>query len=150
MRGDPESAVGRFAESIELFRSANDQDGVAVQTHNLGRANLKLGRLDPARDALRESIEVGRRLGYREVIAYCLGGLAELAMLEDDAGWAATMLGASQHVFGEIGAALDPEEAESQQRVAAFAAEKLGPARADELRAAGATVDLGEGALDGV
>jgi hypothetical protein len=149
MRGDPEGAVVRFAKAIELFRSANDQDGVAVQTHNLGRGNLKLGRLDSARDALRESLEIGRRLGYREVIAYCLGGLAELAMLEDDAERAATMLGASQHEFGEIGAALDPEEAESQERVAAYAAEQLGPARADELRAAGAAVELDD-VLDGL
>ena len=89
-----------------------------------------------------ESIALARRLGYREVLAYCLGGLAELAELEDDPERAATMLGASEHLFRDIGAALDPEEVQSQERIAAFLDGSLGTERAQELRAAGAALDL--------
>jgi predicted ATPase len=144
MRGDRRTAVGHLTEAIALCREIGDEDGLAVNLHNIARAEVALGRPDEGRAALTESIALARRLGYREVLAYCLGGLAELALLEDDAERAATMLGASEHLFGEIGAALDPEEVESQERVGAFAQERLGPVRADELRAAGAAKDLGE------
>jgi hypothetical protein len=53
-------------------------------------------------------------------------------------------LGASEHLFHEIGAALDPEEAECQERVAAFARERLGPARVEELLGAGEASGLAE------
>jgi sugar phosphate isomerase/epimerase len=144
MRGDRRTAVGHLTEAIALCREIGDEDGLAVNLHNIARAEVALGRPDEGRAALRESIALARRLGYREVLAYCLGGLAELALLEDDAERAATMLGASEHLFGEIGAALDPEEVESQERIAAFARERLGPVRADELREAGSARDLGE------
>jgi DNA-binding winged helix-turn-helix (wHTH) protein len=112
-----------------------------VYVHGLRRA---LGRTDEGRAALTESVALARRLGYREVLAYCLGGLAELAVLEEDAERAATMLGASEHLFHEIGAALDPEEMESQERIEGFAGERLGPARVEELRGAGAALTLDE------
>jgi hypothetical protein len=69
--------------------------------------------------------------------------------MEDDAERAALMLGASEHLFGEVGAALDAEEAESRERVGAFIAEALGADRAAELRAAGAALTLDE-LLEGV
>jgi hypothetical protein len=93
---------------------------------------------------LQESLAIARRLGYREVIAYCLGGLGELAMVESDPERAATMLGASERQFREIGAVLSPDEAQSQLRVAAYAVEELGADRAAELQAAGAELDLDE------
>ena len=71
-------------------------------------------------------------------MAYCLGGFAELARLEEDADLAARMLGASEHLFREIGVAVDPDEAQTQETIAAYAREQLGADRADELRAAGA------------
>ncbi len=69
---------------------------------------------------MRESLAIGRRLGYREVIAYCLAGLAELAMIEHDAARAATMLGASGALFSEIAASLSPDEAQTQERITAY------------------------------
>jgi len=144
MRGDRETAVGYLTEAIALAREIGDDDGLAVNLHNIARSELALGRTERGRAALAESVALARRLGYREVLAYCLGGLAELALLEEEAEQAATMLGASEHLFHEIGAALDPEEAECQERVAAFARERLGPARVEELRGAGAASDLDE------
>jgi predicted ATPase/DNA-binding SARP family transcriptional activator len=149
MRHDETAAIGYFTESIALCRESGDDDGLAINLHNIARTELALGRPDQGRAALTESLALARRLGYREVIAYCLSGLAELALLEDDAERAATMLGASRRLFAEIGAALDPGETETQQRIAAAVAERLGPERADELRSAGAEATLEE-LLDGV
>ena len=93
---------------------------------------------------MRESIAIGRRLGYREVIAYCLGGLAELAMIEQDAARAAAMLGASERLFSEIGASLSPDEAQTQERVTEYVVAELGPKRTEELRAEGSATALDE------
>ncbi|HKN64268.1 MAG TPA: BTAD domain-containing putative transcriptional regulator [Gaiellaceae bacterium] len=142
MRGDPASAVRLYAEAIELDRRANEEDALAVNLHNLGRSELQLGHTEQALAALRESLALARRLGYREVIAYLLGGFAEVAMREDDAARAGTLLGASEKVFTEIGRVADPDEAEMHDRVAAFVVDAVGPERAARLRAEGASRSL--------
>jgi len=149
MRGDPATAVRYYREAIEVGREAGDDDGVAVNLHNLGRSELALGRSDQGLDALRESLVIARRLGYREVIAYCLGGLAELAMIDEDALRAATLLGASERLFSEIGAIPSPDEVEAQQRITDYTVGALGAERVRELRVEGAAVDLDE-LLEGV
>jgi predicted ATPase/DNA-binding SARP family transcriptional activator len=138
MRGDFEAAVDHYTEAIELGREAGDSDGAAVNLHNLARSQLALGRAAEGREALRESLEIGRRLGYRELIAYCLGGFAELAMLEADARRSATLLGASEALFSELGAIPSPDETLAQQRVGAYVVDALGEEQAAELRAMGA------------
>jgi predicted ATPase/DNA-binding SARP family transcriptional activator len=144
MRGDHATAVRYYAEAIDVSREAGDEDGAAVNLHNLGRAELALGRTEQGLEALRESLTIGRRLGYREVIAYCLAGLAELAMLEKDAARAARMLGASGALFSEIGASLSPDEAQTQGRITAYVGAELGPERVKELRIEGAAIPLDE------
>jgi predicted ATPase/DNA-binding SARP family transcriptional activator len=149
MRGDRATAVRHLTEAIALSRELGDDDSLAINLHNIARSELALGRGEEGRAALTESVALARRLGYREVLAYCLGGLAELALLEHDAERAATMLGASEHLFHEIGVPPDPEEMECHERIGAFARERLGPARVEELRGAGAALTLDE-LLEGV
>jgi tetratricopeptide (TPR) repeat protein len=144
MRKDYATAVDHYEEAIELARQTGDIDGAAVNLHNLARSELARGLAGPGLEALRESLEIARRLGYREVIAYCLGGLAELAMLESDPERAARMLGASERQFREIGAVLSPDEAESQERVATYVLAELAADRAAELQAEGEALDLDE------
>ena len=130
MRGEFAAAVEYYRDAIELSTDDGDADGLAVYLHNLARSELALGRAEPGLAALRESLALARRLGYREVIAYCLGGLAELAMIEDDPERAAAMLGASEHLFREIGAVLSPDETQARERVAAYVEDALGEERA--------------------
>jgi tetratricopeptide (TPR) repeat protein len=144
MRHDYATAVGYYEEAIELATETGDVDGAAVNFHNLARSELARGRAGEGLEALRESLAIARRIGYREVIAYCLGGLAELAMIEADPERAATMLGASDHLFAEIGAIPSPDEAQVQERVAAYVVDALGADRVAELRAAGAAAALDE------
>jgi predicted ATPase/DNA-binding SARP family transcriptional activator len=144
MQGDRTTAVGYYAEAIDASRSAGDEDGTAVNLHNLARTELSLGRLEKGLDSLRESLAIGRRLGYREVIAYCISGFAEAAMLEKDTTRAAVLLGASEGLFAEIGAIPSPDEAEAQQRVTDYVLEELGAERAAELRSEGAALTIDE------
>jgi tetratricopeptide (TPR) repeat protein len=149
MRADPALAVDYYEQAIDAARGAGDEDGVAVNLHNLGRSEIALGRSEPALESLRESLSIAQRLGYREVIAYFLGGFAELAMLEENAPRAATLLGASEELFSEIGANPSPDEVEAQQRVATYIVDALGPERVHELRAEGAAQTLDQ-LLEGV
>ena len=142
MRGDYATAVDHYGEAIDAARSASDDDGIAVNLHNLGRSEIARGRPDEGLEALRESLVIGRRLGYREVIAYCLGGFAEVAMGADDAERAATLFGASEQLFSEIGALPNPDEAVVQERLTEFIIDALGEERAAELRSEGASQTL--------
>ncbi|HEY3577568.1 MAG TPA: BTAD domain-containing putative transcriptional regulator [Gaiellaceae bacterium] len=144
MRGESGIAVEHYREAIAASKAAGDEDGAAVNFHNLGRSELQLGRTSAGVDALRDSLAIARRLGYREVIAYVLGGFAEVAMVEDDAPWAAALLGASEHLFAEIGRVPDPDETQAQERVSAFILDTLGEERAASLRAEGAAQTLDE------
>jgi tetratricopeptide (TPR) repeat protein len=149
MRGESATAIGYYREAIEASRASSDDDGMAVNLHNLARSELQLGRADAGLEALQESLAIARRLGYREVIAYCLGGLAEAAMVEDDAPAAARFAGASERLFSEIGAIRSPDEAQVERRVAEYTADALGPERTAELRAEGAAMSLDD-LLEGV
>ena len=144
MRGDLDTAVRYYTEAIEASRAAGDEDGSAVNLHNLARSEFALGRLEEGRQALRESLAIGQRLGYREVIAYCVGGFAEAAMLEGDAARAAVLLGACEGLFAELGAIPSPDEGEAQQRVTDYVLEGLGAERAADLRSKGAAMTLDE------
>lgn len=61
---------------------------------------------------------------------------------EQDPEQAATLLGAAEQLFRDVGAAIDPDETQTQQKVLAFAVERLGTERVDELCAAGAARPL--------
>jgi predicted ATPase/DNA-binding SARP family transcriptional activator len=149
MHGDHATAVRYYGEAIEASRASNDEDGLAVNLHNLGRSELALGQSDRGFETLNASLAIARRLGYREVIAYCLGGFAEVATLDEDATRAATLLGAAEALFAEIGAIPSPDEAQAQQRVTEYALEALGADRLRELRAEGAARTLDD-LLEGV
>jgi tetratricopeptide (TPR) repeat protein len=140
----PERAVQYFAQAIDVARELGALDDISISEHNLARSLIALGRLDEARAALDESIALGLRLGYREVLAYCLGGLAELAMVREDAEEAAVMLGAAEHLFAEIGADMDPDEAGTQLKILDYAVGRLGADAVTELRARGAAMSPNE------
>jgi Bacterial transcriptional activator domain len=108
------------------------------------RGHIFLGQLDEAHAALSESFAVAHDLGFRQVMAYCLSGLAELWIREGDAERAIQALGASQHLFAEIGAALDPDGAKTWGEIVEFASAELGTDRAEELRRQGAELPLDE------
>jgi predicted ATPase/DNA-binding SARP family transcriptional activator len=144
LRRQPDVAAGYFEEALHLQRLEQADDGVAISLHNLARSLIALDRLDEARATLEESATIARRIGYREVMAYCFGGMAELAMADDDPERAARALGAAENLFSEIGSAMDPDEDETQRRVLSYVIERLGAERVDELRAPEARMSMDE------
>jgi predicted short-subunit dehydrogenase-like oxidoreductase (DUF2520 family) len=63
-------------------------------------------------------------------------------MIEEEPTRAATLLGASLHLFSEIGAIPSPDEAQVQELVEAYVLDALGAEQVAELRAAGASSTL--------
>jgi predicted ATPase len=141
-RDDAHTALRYQLEAVEIQRRLEDFDNLAITQHNVGRGHIFLGQLDEARAALSESFAVAHDLGFRQVLAYCLSGLAELWMREGDPERAIQALGASQHLFAEIGAALDPDGAKTWGEIVDFASAELGEERAEELRREGAELPL--------
>jgi hypothetical protein len=64
--------------------------------------------------------------------------MAELALSLREEERAAELLGASQNLFDEMGAAVDPEESETQERIRSELYAALCRDRTDELCARGA------------
>jgi tetratricopeptide (TPR) repeat protein len=133
MRGDYEAAARFQAEVLLPQREIGDRDGLAVSLHNFGRTEVKRGNRDHARELLGESLELGIELGYKEVIAYCLQGAAELAEPEH----AAILCGASLAILDEIGVPLGGDEETDYEKTFARLVEALGEARVEELLAEG-------------
>ena len=110
---------------------------MSITSHNYARILMALGRLDEARPALRESIEIARSLDYREVLAYCLETSGELAFEQSDHERAAFLLGASVDAFEKLEVAMAAEEADGYARVLEALRAELGSDRVDELHASG-------------
>jgi predicted ATPase len=136
-RDDFETAVAYGREAIELQRRGDNRDDLAVTLCNLSRVLLALGELDEARAALRESLELATRLGYRLVLAYALGGAAEVAAQRDDPETAARLLGGSAGLFEAMGMTVPTDEVREQERTRVHVLGLLGASRFAELLAVG-------------
>jgi hypothetical protein len=66
---------------------------------------LEYDHPDAAGARFRESLDVARELGYRELVAYGLKGMAEVAAATGDATRAARTLGVAEALFAELLAA---------------------------------------------
>jgi predicted ATPase/DNA-binding SARP family transcriptional activator len=139
-RGDPARAVEEGQRALAMQREIEENDGIAVSVLNLGRWTLGLGETDAARAYLAEALELGRRLGYREVIGYGLGNAAEIALRSGDPETSARLLGAYDAVFEATGVARAADELDRREQLLAEVGERLGRERTEELLAAGSAL----------
>src|SRR5688500_20010280 len=83
-RGEFDRAVAWFEECLAFNRSDSEPRGVAIQLHNLGEALYRLGRYEPARAALDESLALSRELGASHLTAASLTLLGSTATGPDE------------------------------------------------------------------
>ncbi|MCW2964599.1 MAG: Transcriptional regulator [Actinomycetia bacterium] len=140
MRGDLEQSISYGDEAIAIQRARDDLDALAISLHNRGHTKVALSDLTGAQTDLAESFAVARSLGYREVIAHCLGTAAELALARDDALRAAQLVGASDEEFAALGVTPAGEELETRERVLVALAEALGAEQLEASRREGAAL----------
>jgi tetratricopeptide (TPR) repeat protein len=79
-----DQAQRALEESLEGFRLAGDEQGVAVLLHRLGTNALSLGRSEQARDLLEESLTLFRGIGSKRGEAQAVGSLGYVAQGEGD------------------------------------------------------------------
>jgi predicted ATPase/class 3 adenylate cyclase len=80
--GEPDLAASYSEESLELFRKAGDQAGVARALHELGETRLELEDYDRAVALFEEAIAVGKAAGIDA--ASSIGNLGWAAALQGD------------------------------------------------------------------
>ena len=116
LANDPIQAAGLFEEALGLARRRGDQRSEAFFLENFALAKLQQDRPELARDDLIESLGIALRLGFVEVEATDLVGLAAVAVAGSDHRRAALLLGRAELLLEGTGGRWDPIEAAIRTR----------------------------------
>src|SRR5262249_44372919 len=143
-RGEHTRAATLYEEALALRRELGHRYGIAVSLGNLGHARVAQGRVEVARDHLREGLWLFQELDDARGMLECLSGLASVAFAEGDAARAASLLGTVTAQRKVRGIVAPPDLRASEDALACAAHDQLGPAGAERLRNAGSTVSLSE------
>jgi tetratricopeptide (TPR) repeat protein len=149
-RGDAATAAEHGRHAIELQRANGDIDGTAVSLANLGRVLLELDDEAGAREAFRESFDLGRRLDYQMLLAYLLGASGELARRAGEPERAGRLIGAATALFEAIGMEIPAEELHEHERTLGPLRDELGEEAVLGLLEEGRRVPVDEAIADGV
>ena len=111
-----EEATQLLEEALELARNADNWITECSILFNLGRALFELGHAGRGREMLQDALRIANQLGYRELLAYCLLGLADIAAAEDDTATAAELLAACNQIAAKLGIHFQGDELAIHQR----------------------------------
>lgn len=143
-QGELGRAEQLLIDSAALAHEAVDPDDESVSLFTLARARLVRGDLDAARPPLVEALQLAAKLGYPEVMAYCVALAAELtAPLSLES--AAELAGAAESTFEHLGMPMQKMEREALEGLMATLSEGLGE-RLEELRERGRAMDIAQAA----
>jgi tetratricopeptide (TPR) repeat protein len=145
--GDLATAVALHEEALDCAVRMDDPHMRAQSLDQLALDALLSGDLDGARQRLTEAAALHRRLADREGLAYCLEGLAALALARGRGQVSARLLGAAARIRQVAGIAVWPLLEPLSQQLAAAVRAAVGDAVDAQERAAGAALDPHE-ALD--
>ena len=109
---DWDRAADLTSDALPLFRATGHTTGSAVSHLNLGLAAIHQRRWQVARENIEASVGIYVELGDPDGLSNCLEGLAAVCAATGDPKRAAVLLGAAQKLRDEIGASLQPHEAE--------------------------------------
>ncbi len=82
--GDHTRASIHYRDSLALYRSISDRDGIADELNNLGLVQMIEGSHDLARESLEESLAIRRDKGEPRNLPATLSNLGDLALNEGD------------------------------------------------------------------
>ena len=115
-QGRLDEAGALFEEAVELCRASGRQEQLVISLFNRGRVSALQGRHEAAAEHFRDALNSAGELGYREMIAYSLKGMGEVLAAQGEAQSAARLLGASDLLFGELGAHVEAIERDTYDR----------------------------------
>jgi adenylate cyclase len=133
-----------LAESVELNRAVGDRWSTANALTSLAELALDTGDAALAERCLRESITINRELGDRRALAFLLEGVGRLAVLQDDPAAALRFFTAARGLRDNIGAPLEPADAQALATIVEAARARVDPALHHRLKAEALRLPLGE------
>ena len=108
--GDWERVIELCGQSSTLRLEIGDQWGSALALTNVATAQLSADKLDDAAESLRRSLLMSFEVGATMVFWYAIQACAALAAHRGKMVEAARLLGASERLRDDLGAAIDPFE----------------------------------------
>jgi predicted ATPase/DNA-binding SARP family transcriptional activator len=115
-RGRYAEAVEFLAEALVLAQRANNWITECSILFNLGRATFELGEAERGRRLIQDALRIADQLGYRELVAHCLLGLADIAAAEGDGASAGRLLGACDRLASTLGIRFQGDELAIRER----------------------------------
>ncbi len=125
--GERHRAMELFEEALQAARTRGDQRTEGLLLENLGLAKLELGEAAAAGADFAASLRQAQRLGFLEMAADGLMGIAAVAASKGRFDDAARLLGGARQQRELIGAGLDPVEARVEATTAAEVQRQLAP-----------------------
>ena len=143
LQGEYELARQLHEESLPLFREIHhDFPGVGEANQALGETALAQGDAPLATRHFREALGLFRFHGGRAHFAWCLAGLAGVAVLDKESQRAACLWGAAEALRLSIGAREAPASHATHERLMAATREQLGEAAFAEAWAKGQAMTM--------
>jgi predicted ATPase/class 3 adenylate cyclase len=125
--GDAVGAISMFDQALQIARTHGDRRSEAFLLENLALAKFERGMLEEAGDDFATSLRLAHHLGFVEVAAVDLMGIAALAAAAGELDLAACLLAGAQHLNEEIGARLDAVETGLEARTVSAIERSLDP-----------------------
>ena len=127
IRGEYEQATRLHEDSLPLFRQRGARYlGLAWAYQGLGETALAQGKTTRARTHLTKALVLFHDFGHGPSIAWCLAGLAGVAVLDEEPERAAQLWGAAEALRQSIGARHAPAARATRERLMAAAREQMG------------------------
>lgn len=104
IHGDLDEALSRYEQSLEAYRSANDEHGCALAYHNLGMVSADSERYDDAQRYFGLSLDIAERAGDLRLKGLCLLNRSDVSVGQQRFEEARTDAEASLVIFDQLGA----------------------------------------------
>lgn len=128
-RGEYERAVELHEESHSIHSRLGSRWGAGISLYDLGNALHALGNLERAGEAYQEALRLMREAGDQALVAFCLEGLARVALSCGLPARTARLCGAADALRATIKAPLPPPDRPLHERTLAEACRALGEER---------------------
>jgi len=149
MTGDYEQARKLYGRSIALSEECGTLANVPSEHHNLGYVALHSGDVDEAEKLWRQALAETRESRVGMLFPYLILDFSVLAAARGDLVKAATLVGAAEARFEELGIALDPDDASEHEALVRRLDKELDAKSRAEAISTGRSLSLDDALLVG-
>jgi len=141
-QGNYTTELTSMEESLAIMQELGDRRSSARLLYALGHAAFVQDDYAKARTFYEEALAIIQELGIKWFIAFCLDGLAEVAVAQGQPEWAAHVLGAAALLREALGVSPPPHNLANYERTVATTRAQLGEERFAAVWAEGREMTL--------